>query len=243
MWPVKKQKPWANEDARQLVHDIEQQLEKAARARLTKMTHAMASLEKGWERSLEDDLVYVVETTGARQALRNVRRVPVVAGDTLKFQVSSRVLRESWQYLTSDPSGHERLHLVTGTITADGTRVLSHMEKVGFEEGSKSAGYVAGNAGQTHKRLIELERDGHELLAMWHSHIMKGEASSTPSQVDLDNQARFVSLGWDAIGGIFTLDGYIRLFGTGKAFTVDLYGKGARIVRRSSQETIIKLEV
>jgi hypothetical protein len=77
---------------------------------------------------------------------------------------------------------------------------------------------------------------------MFHSHIMHGAASTRPSGVDIANQQRFVAIGWtDVIGGIFSLDGYVRLFSTARDFSVSLYGNGADIKSDTPREKIIKL--
>ena len=232
-----------NKEADELTQAIERQLEKAGSDRIHKMARSVQKLEPDWDRSFEEDVAFVSQTSRARRALREVRvRKAGDLGEHLKFSVSSRFLRECATYLTADKSGHERLHLVSGIISEDGVRILSQIEKVSFDETTKSAAYVAADPVDTTKRLVSLERDGHELLGMWHSHIMRGEHSSQPSSVDMENQRRFIQMGSDAIGGIFTLDGYIRLFGTGKTFEVSVYGNGCKLVRAAPRETILKLE-
>ena len=67
--------------------------------------------------------------------------------------------------------------------------------------------------------------------------------STQPSDTDVANQERFAAIGWDAIGGIFSLDGYVRFFGTGKNFDVELYGNGGVVVSTGPRETVIKLAV
>ena len=78
---------------------------------------------------------------------------------------------------------------------------------------------------------------------MAHNHVMHGLDSTRPSNVDLANQDRFVKIGWDAIGGIFSIDGYARFFSTASDFDFSLFGAGAAIVSDAPRETIIKLEV
>ena len=158
----------------------------------------------------------------------------------LSFQVSSLFLGESHQYLTGDPAGRERLHLVSGSITPEGRRILSRMEKVSVEQ--QSAAYIKADPTATHKQLVALtERDGHDLLAVFHSHIMHGMESTQPSATDIANQQRFAAIGWDAIGGIFSLDGYVRFYSTCKDFDLQVYGNRADIISVGRRETIVKL--
>ena len=106
-----------------------------------------------------------------------------------------------------------------------------------------SPAYVRAAPQQTHKAIVQLiERDGHALHAMWHSHIMRGASSTRPSGVDIANQERFCAMGWDeVIGGIFSLDGYVRLFSTVRDFTVSLYGNGADLITDTARDKVIKL--
>jgi hypothetical protein len=247
MWMIKTVNGRGTAQGRAMIANIERTLEREARAGVKRMAQTLAKLERGWQEALETELAYVIETVDAKQALKKVQRTrgsgepAAQSSATLKFQVSSRFLRECWAYLTSDPQGRERMHLVSGPITPNDLRILSQIEKVDYDE--QSAAYVSASANDTHRRLIDLEKDGHQLLAMFHSHIMHGAESTQPSVVDLANQRRFVSIGWDAIGGIFSLDGYIRLFGTNKEIEVALYGSGAQIISRGTHEVILKLEI
>jgi len=43
------------------------------------------------------------------------------------------------------------------------------------------------------------------------------------------------------IGGIFSLDGYVRLFSTAHDFALSLYGNGVDIVTDGPREKILKL--
>lgn len=230
-------------DAERLCRDFERQLAEATRSRLDRIDEAVTRLEPGWDDTVARDTAFLRHAGAARRALRELttaRTHTPHSADSLRFQVSTRFLRDCWTYLISDPSGDELMHLVTGPITADGLRILAQMERITFAE--KSPGYVAANRGDTHRRVIALEADGHPLLAMFHSHIMHGRESTEPSTIDLANQDRFLNIGWDAIGGIFTLDGWVRLFGTGKPITVDVYGKSATVVERGTHHALIKLD-
>ena len=232
-------------DATSLCRELERRIETATCKRITEMARSILAMHDGWPTAIDNDFAFLVQATKVRAAIRRARAgsvMPLHYENHLRFQASSLFLSECHQYLTGDPAGRERLHLVSGSITPDGLRVISRMEKVTFEQ--QSAAYVKADPMATHNQLIELtERDGHDLLAVFHSHISNGADSTQPSQTDIANQQRFAAIGWDAIGGIFSLDGYVRFFSTCKDFDLRLYGNRAEIVSVGRRETIVKLSV
>jgi hypothetical protein len=229
-------------EAKSLGRELEQCIEDATRARMTDMARAFERLEPGWQERLQNDATFVLEAAAMRHAIRDARNYGVTPQPMpLRLQASTLFIRDSHVQLTSDPEGHERLHLVSGTVSEDGVRVLSRIVQVDTDQAS--AAYVRADARSTHNKIVELvERDGHQLMGMWHSHIMHGAQSTRPSGVDLANQQRFVDIGWDeVIGGIFSLDGYVRLFSTAHDFSLSLYGNGADIVSDGPRQKILKL--
>lgn len=238
-------------DAKALIKRCEELLQQECLARAEAIARDVAKLADGWERSIRANAEFIAEVTAARADLRSRRwaiesRTPTPAEatgerDTLRFQVSSRFLMECWRYLTADEARRERLHLVSGTITPDGLRVLSCFVPVKLVQ--QSAAYVKADTDDYQRTLVELtERDGHPLLAMCHSHITKGPASTQPSATDLANQDRFVRLGCEAIGGIFSLDGYVRFFSTMKDIDIEVFGKNVQLVEERPREKVFKLE-
>jgi hypothetical protein len=229
-------------DAKALGRELEQRIEDATRARMTDMARAFERLETGWQERLQNGATFVLEAASIRHAIRDACNYGVTPQPMpLRFQASTLFIRDSHALLTGDPDGHERLHLVSGTVSEDGVRVLSRMVQVDTDKAS--AAYVRADAQSTHNTIVELvERDGHQLMGMWHSHIMHGANSTRPSGVDLANQQRFVEIGWDeVIGGIFSLDGYVRLFSTAHDFSLSLYGNGVDIISDGPREKILKL--
>ncbi len=232
-------------EANALCLQLEQQIEDTSRKRLASMAQTVLQLRDGWQPTLEQDLSFIRQATIVREAMRAARTsvsIPVPTNQSLRFQVSCLFLEDCRQYLTGDPSGNERLHLVTGSVTPEGVRVMSRIEMVALD--GQSPAYVKASPAATHARLVTLtERDGHSLLALYHSHISEGLDSTRPSATDIANQERFVQIGWDAIGGIFSLDGYVRFFSTAKDFELALYGSGGEIVSAGPRETTVKLSV
>jgi len=229
------------DQARAFIRRLEMSIELESNKRIAAIAATVAALSDDWQNSIEQDLAFVSSLTMARDDLRRRRLVatPRQAEDRLRFMVSSRFLGDSHRYLTSDPQQRERMHIVSGVVAPDGTRILSHMEKLTFDE--QTAAYVKAAAGQTNKQLVELERSGHPLLAAWHSHIMHGADSTKPSHTDLANQERFVRIGCDALGGIFSLDGYIRFYHTAKDFELATYGNGVERISDEPREKVLKL--
>jgi hypothetical protein len=184
-----------------------------------------------WETVLLDKASCVISLCKAREALRaTISRIresqqiehPCVKGDT--YQISSLFLKESWDYLVSAPSRGERLHLVTGTVTQEGTRVLSKMQKLKLTD--QSPVYVKADDRDAHQTIICLEEDfGHLVLGMFHSHMSKGAGSTSPSSIDTAFLQRMEKLGCNCLGGIFSLDGFVRFYAR-QDFELQLYGKG-----------------
>lgn len=229
-------------EAQDLGRELEDRIEAEARKRLDAMRTTIATLDKGWQDRLQQGAAFVMEAATLRHALRSVQ--PNGIGPelpALRLQASSLFLKDCRDLLTSDPNGHERLHLVSGTISDDGVRVMSRIIPVAMDEASPA--YVRAAPSDTHKKIVQLVEDhGHPLLAMFHSHMMRGAECTRPSATDIANQDRFCAIGWDTVlGGIFSLDGYLRLFSTAHTFTVSIYGKGAEIITDTPRQKVIKL--
>jgi hypothetical protein len=230
-------------DADELAREIDRRVEQEACDRVTRMLATFQALGPGWQDKLHNDLSFILQAALLRYAIQTVTRLDTTRENhELRFQASSLFLRDCHHQLTSDPNGHERLDFVTGTIS-QGVRILSRVLTLDTEKAS--AAYVRANPQTTHAAIVQLvERDGHQPLGMWHSHIMCGANSTRPSSVDLANQDRFCAIGWDeVIGGIFSLDGYFRAYSTAHDFAFEVYGKGAEIVSQAPRETIIKLDM
>jgi hypothetical protein len=231
-------------DADELAREIDRRVEQEARDRATHMLATFQALAPGWQDRLDNDATFILQAARLHHAIQGVTRHGTTPENhELRFQASSLFLRDCHRQLTSDPNGHERLVVVTGTISPEGVRILSRLLALDTEKAS--AAYVRANPQTTHAAIVELvERDGHQPLGMWHSHIMRGANSTRPSSVDIANQDRFCAIGWDeVIGGIFSLDGFFRAYSTAHDFAFEVYGKGAEIVSQAPRETIIKLDI
>lgn len=229
-------------EAKDLGRELEARIEAETKTRIANLSATFRELKPGWEDKIADSAAFIMEAASIRNAIRTACATGVrYDPPKLRFQASSLFLRDCWEFLTTDPNGNERLHLVTGTISEEGVRVMSRIVHIPNDEASP--GFVRGKAVDTHKKIVELtERDGHPLISMFHSHIMRGSQSTTPSGIDIAHQDRFCAIGLDEVlGGIFSLDGYVRLFSTAHDFAFSIYGKNGEIISDQPREKIIKL--
>ncbi len=242
LWKTTRAEKIGTAEARDLGRELEQRIDRAARQRIMGMLATFEALEPGWQKRLDNGAGFVMEAGKIRASIRAARQghaAPDPPG--LRVQVSSLFLKDCRDFLIADPDGCERLVLISGTISDSGVRVFSRMIHVPTAEASPA--YVRADPVASHRAIVQLvERDGHPLVAMFHSHIMHGAESTRPSGVDIAHQERFCAIGCDEmLGGIFSLDGYVRLFNTRLDFTVSLYGTGATIITDRPREKIIKL--
>ena len=142
-----------------------------------------------------------------------------------RFVVSSLFLHECFKPLTADPK--EQFVYITGP-EVDGVMVLSKLCM--FEHISRTELGVVGDPKSTHRLLGRLEQFGHRLLAHFHSHPGKGPQSVGPSGIDTQYQARLEGAGCNAVGAIFSRDGYIRFFRLDSKFDMKIYGAGVEHV-------------
>lgn len=146
------------------------------------------------------------------------RTAPEIAQPTRAgFVVGSVFLHQMHTYLTRGTT--EWMAGITGP-TINGTRLLTDRIEIGSER--RSVAGVTGDQDAVFKVLIDLEKHGHALHALVHSHRFAGPP--TPSGVDLRMQETFDAGGYGAIQAIFSEDGFVRFFGGKEPFSVQVYG-------------------
>ena len=208
-------------------------------------------LNDGWQTEFEEHVDILAGSGRAVSELRETRRKlerearrSSASKDEvgpMRVLLSTNFLTDCIDFLIADPNGYERLHIVTGPITAEGVRVLSEMEKVPFS--MQSAGGVAADPEATHRLMMKLDAKGFRPHGSFHNHPMKGASGTAPSGTDMDNQARFEKQGWDTVMGIASCDGqFFRLFTTHRDMEPMVCGNGASIISQSRREIILKLE-
>lgn len=159
-----------------------------------------------------------------------------------RFIISTVFAYETCASLTRDKLGRERMSVISGPETKDGTVVLSIRQDLMPSQQERH--YVKACQQATPPLIHNLvERDQHRVWGIWHNHPTFGKASTRPSQTDWAMQDRLVRIGMPhCLGGIASLDGWLRLYSSARPFSVELYGSGAEVVETSPFETIIKLE-
>lgn len=236
-----------NISALQLLTKHEQMLTDECMHHAQELSSICQKLDHNWEQTVFDEASFIIDVSKGREALlsiiANLEKHNSVK-NSLKvgshYQISSIFLKDCWEYLGSDPLKKERLHLVTGTITSDGTRILSRMEKLKY--GKQSAAYVSADDVDSHRKIISLaEEHGHLLLAMFHSHTSRGADATYPSSIDRAFLERMVKLGCDCIGGIFSLDGFVRFFSLRKDFEIEVYGKGVKKIQNTPFHRVFEI--
>jgi hypothetical protein len=141
------------------------------------------------------------------------------------YLISSWFLSDCLSFLTSNPHGHERMHLVTGIKLSQSDRTLDRMVKV--THAIQTDTYARADHQNLSTALIELdERWGHSLHGIFHSHPGKGESATQFSSTDLNTHRRYEHGGFPLIGAIFVKDGFVRFFSENTPFTVTIYGRG-----------------
>jgi hypothetical protein len=204
-------------------------------------------LRNNWQKEIQHEADFILSVGKGRKALLNTivdikksNKREIERRAEYRFQISSLFLRDCWAYLTSDPRLNERIHLITGTITEDGTRVSSRMEKVKYEK--QSAVYVSVDKDDSHQKIIALtEEYGHLVLGVFHSHMSRGLIATTPSSTDQSFMERMAKIGCHCLGGIFSLDGYARFFMKEENFEIEVYGKGFKMVEESPSCKVYKI--
>jgi hypothetical protein len=205
------------------------------------------SMEGEWEKKVAEEASFVTSVAQARITLHkaisdmkkgNVEKPKINIEP--RYQISSLFLKDCWEYLRSDQMQNERLHLITGTVTEDGTKVLSRIEKIKYDK--QSPVYVRADKDDTQQKLLSLTEDfGHMLLGVFHSHISTGALATAPSEIDMSFLKRMEKIGCSCLGGIFSLDGFIRFFKSTDNFEIDVYGKGVKPIQLGSSTKIYKI--
>jgi hypothetical protein len=75
------------------------------------------------------------------------------------------------------------------------------------------------------KALIEMDRRGHPLYGLFHSHPGEGAHATRPSPTDFDTHERYEKA-YPLVGAIFVKDGFVRFFSNNQPFSITIYGEG-----------------
>lgn len=136
------------------------------------------------------------------------------------YLLSSLFLRDSFNLLNQREV--ESLHFVTGPEIG-GIKVLDRI--IDLELSHQTIVYAKADTEAVRKALIYLSQHNFKLLGYFHVHPGSGIFSNFPSSTDLALKELLKRGGYEALGGIFSRDGFIRFFSS-KQFKIQIYGEG-----------------
>lgn len=136
------------------------------------------------------------------------------------YVVGTKFLDECFEYLTS-MDDKEVFHYVTGLKFGD-IYTLDNIQKVKLKHQSSCGAETDSRSSA--QSIINIDRFGHFLHATFHTHPAK---ATNPSSDDIKDLREFTRGGYKTIGGIFTMDGFIRFYSL-MPFEVQIYGKGVK---------------
>ena len=137
------------------------------------------------------------------------------------YIVGSWFLKDCHTYLCGKPV--EDMHYVSG-LRFKNFLTLERLTK--FELSSQSVCLVKGELSSSFRSLMDIEGHGYCLTAWFHSHPGRGKESVFVSPTDKRTQRTLEAGQYQAIGAVFSQDGYIRFFSDNLEFTLMVLGKG-----------------
>jgi proteasome lid subunit RPN8/RPN11 len=154
------------------------------------------------------------------------------------YVINAKFLADCYAFLTSQPNGYERLHLVSGSRLSPTQRTLDYMSKVALDAQSEFG--ARANDPSLRQALMELDTWGMALYALFHSHPGEGASHTRPSSIDLATHERYERR-YPLVGCIFVRDGFLRFFRhSAEPFSITLFGTG--IVPVAEDEHVYKIE-
>jgi hypothetical protein len=121
---------------------------------------------------------------------------------------------------------NEVFHYVTG-MKLGNVLTLDSMQKVKLKEQSYCGAVTDEQS--TAEAIINMDRFGHHLHATFHSHPA---GIGSPSSTDSADLRELIAGGHKLIGGIFTMDGYLRFYSP-IPFELIIYGKGVEKINEN----------
>jgi len=138
------------------------------------------------------------------------------------FLFDSLFLKDCHAMLTAEKR-QESLVYATG-ILSKGVAIPQKLIPLLLAE--RSGVHAKADPASSHQALVSLEETGHALLAVLHTHPWNGPAAAFGSAIDFATQEAYERQGYPCIGGVFTLDGYVRFFTKRKLPRIIVYGGG-----------------
>jgi proteasome lid subunit RPN8/RPN11 len=136
------------------------------------------------------------------------------------YLLSTSFLADTYKALTKTPDEH----LVYATGPEDKKRVFAVTRLVTFALADKSRAHAVPDPKSQTEALVELDRRGERLLAMFHSH--PGYGAPGPSPTDLNTQGNLERMRFPTIGAVFSRNGFVRFYSVNRSFRVVVSGTG-----------------
>lgn len=140
-----------------------------------------------------------------------------------EYLISSLTLADCAEYLLGDAHGRERLCLLTG-VKVGTRRTLERMVKVALSEQSTTC--AVADPLDLQRKVIAMDRFGHKLHGLFHSHPGQGRGATRPSGTDLATHQHHERGSYPLVGAIFERSGFVRFFSHNRPFTITVYGTG-----------------
>jgi proteasome lid subunit RPN8/RPN11 len=172
-----------------------------------------------------DFLFDVVAMADAAQRLLREGKPPAEEAQSgvAEYLISSLTLADCAEYLLGDAHGRERLCLLTG-VKVGTRRTLERMVKVALSEQSTTC--AVADPLDLQRKVIAMDRFGHKLHGLFHSHPGLGRGATRPSGTDLATHQQHERGSYPLVGAIFERSGFVRFFSYDRPFTITIYGTG-----------------
>jgi hypothetical protein len=137
------------------------------------------------------------------------------------YVVGSWFLEDCWEHVCGKPV--EDMHYVSG-LRFGNYLTLERLTR--FNLSSQSVAFVEGDLSSSFKSLMDIESHGYCLTAWFHSHPGRGRESAFASGTDMKTQRMLEAGRYQAIGAVFSQDGFVRFFTDRLQFNLMALGKG-----------------
>lgn len=197
----------------------EDHIEFARQLAREELENAREKLRTAWQaHNLARGQRALVTAHGWRVALQQIREVQ---SETRTVHIDSLVLSDCYQTLFVDPD-IETIVYLTGMELSEGDATVNR--RVEMDHEVQTAVKAAGTPEGSFDTLLEMEKCGHQLLAHCHNHPGANETAPEPSDVDRNYQEKLEGGGYDAVGLIMSIDGYVRVFTNDLDVDVTVHG-------------------
>lgn len=180
---------------------------------------AREQLQDSWKQlDLQGAKDALADAYGWRAALKRIRD-PKPEKPTV--HIDSLVLADCYQSLFDNPDIESIVYLTGMELDSHHSTVNRHIE---MDHAVQKAVKAAGSPDSSFETLLELENSGHQLLAHCHNHPGKHNAAPKPSEVDRTYQDQLEGGGYEAVGLIMSVDGYVRIYTNDFDVNVKIHG-------------------